>query len=71
MRVLTGTSSEGRPNRQASERRSLSRDVGFPALCCAVFLPTEERKRLATDILQQHGGHFINFQGHLTVENLA
>jgi hypothetical protein len=45
--------------------------VGFPALCCAVFLPTEERKRLATDILQQHGGHFINFQGHLTVENLA
>ena len=37
----------------------------------AVFAPTEERKRLATDILRQHGGHFINFLGHLTIERMA
>jgi hypothetical protein len=37
----------------------------------AVLATTEDRKRLATDILRQHGGHFINFLGHLTVERLA
>ena len=37
----------------------------------AVFAPTDERKRLATDILRQHGGHFINFLGHLSIERMA
>jgi hypothetical protein len=36
-----------------------------------VLAPTEERKRLAADILRQHGGHFINFFGRLTVEKLT
>jgi hypothetical protein len=26
-----------------------------------VLAPTEERKKLAAEVLQQHGGHFINF----------
>jgi hypothetical protein len=37
----------------------------------AVLATTEDRKRLATDILRQHGGHFINLLGHLTVGRLA
>lgn len=37
----------------------------------AVLATTEERKRLATNILRQHGGRFINFLRHLTVERLA
>jgi hypothetical protein len=36
-----------------------------------VLAPTEERKRLAADILRQHGGHFINFFGRLAIEKLA
>lgn len=36
-----------------------------------VLAPTEERKRRAAEILQQHGGHFINFFGRLTIEQLA
>jgi hypothetical protein len=36
-----------------------------------VLAPTEERKRRAADILRQHGGHFINFFGRLTIEQLA
>ena len=40
--------------------------------CTVVVLAsTEERKRLATDVLRQHGGHFINFLGHLTIERLV
>jgi len=37
----------------------------------AVLATTEDRKRLATDILRQLGGHSINLLGHLTVERLA
>ena len=36
-----------------------------------VLAPTEERKRRAAEILQQHGGEFINFFGSLTIEQLA
>jgi hypothetical protein len=35
-----------------------------------VLAPTEERKKLAARILQQHGAHFINFFGPLTIERL-
>ena len=37
----------------------------------AVFAPTQERKQLAADILRQHGGNFINFLGHLTIERMS
>jgi hypothetical protein len=36
-----------------------------------VLAPTEERKRLAAEILRKHGGKFINFFGHLSIEQLA
>jgi hypothetical protein len=36
-----------------------------------VLAPTEERKRLAAEILRQHGGHFINFFGRLAIEKLV
>ena len=36
-----------------------------------VLAPTEERKRLAGEILRKHGGNFINFFGRLTIEQLA
>jgi hypothetical protein len=36
-----------------------------------VLAPTEERKRLAGEILRKHGGKFINFFGRLTIEQLA
>ena len=36
-----------------------------------VLAPTEERKRLAGEILRKHGGKFINFFGHLSIEQLA
>jgi hypothetical protein len=44
------------------------RDGGVNVL---VLAPTEERKKLAAAVLQQHGGHFINFFGRLTIEKLA
>jgi hypothetical protein len=37
----------------------------------AVLAPTEDRKDLAAQILQQCGGHFINFFGRLNVERIA
>jgi hypothetical protein len=36
-----------------------------------VLAPTEERKRLAAEILRKHGGKFINFFGRLSIEQLA
>jgi hypothetical protein len=36
-----------------------------------VFVPTEERKERAAEILRKHGAHFINFMGQLTIEQLA
>ncbi len=36
-----------------------------------VLAPTEERKQRAADILREHGGHFINFMGRYTIEQLA
>jgi hypothetical protein len=36
-----------------------------------VLAPTEERKRLAAEILRKHGGKFINFFGLLSIEQLA
>jgi hypothetical protein len=37
----------------------------------AVLAPTEDRKDLAAQLLQQCGGHFINFFGRLNVERIA
>src|SRR3954451_20421430 len=36
-----------------------------------VLAPTEERKRLAGEILRKHGANFINFFGRLSIEQLA
>jgi hypothetical protein len=33
----------------------------------AVSAPTDERKALAAKILQEHGGHFVNFLGRYTM----
>ena len=33
----------------------------------AISAPTEERKALAAKILQEHGGHFVNFLGRYTM----
>jgi hypothetical protein len=37
----------------------------------SVLAPTEERKNLAAQLLEQCGGHFINFLGQLHVERIA
>ena len=36
-----------------------------------VLAPTEERKQRVAQILREHGGHFINFMGRFTIEQLA
>ena len=36
-----------------------------------ILAPSEERKRRAAEILREHGGHFINFMGRFTIEQLA
>jgi hypothetical protein len=36
----------------------------------AVLAPTDERKRLAGEVLRGCGGHFVNFFGQLNVERL-
>jgi hypothetical protein len=41
------------------------RDGRFVVL---VLAPTNERKALAGQILRDHGGHFINFLGRLSIE---
>lgn len=36
-----------------------------------VLAPTEERKQLAAQLLRDHGGHFIQFEGRYTIEELG
>jgi hypothetical protein len=36
-----------------------------------VLTPTEERKALATRVLAQYGGRFVNFLGRFTIERLV
>ena len=44
------------------------REAGHVVL---VLAPTEERKRLAADILRDSGGHFIRYFGRFTIEVLG
>ena len=37
----------------------------------AVLAPTDERKDLATQMIQECGGHFINFFGHLNIQRIS
>ena len=36
-----------------------------------VLAPTEERKKLAARLLEEHGGHFVNFLGSSTIESMV
>ena len=36
-----------------------------------VLAPTDDRKKLAARILEEYGGHFVNFLGRLTIEALV
>jgi len=36
-----------------------------------VLAPTEDRKKLAARILEEYGGHFVNFLGRFTIEALV
>jgi hypothetical protein len=47
------------------------RALGEGRLVVGVLAPTDERKELATRILQEHGAESINFLGKLTIEPLG
>jgi hypothetical protein len=36
-----------------------------------VLVPTEERKNRAARLLEEHGGHFVNFLGRFMIETLV
>jgi len=44
------------------------RDGHFLVLILAL---TDERKNLAARLLEEHGGHFVNFLGRFTIESLV
>ena len=37
----------------------------------SVAAPTEERKNLVARLLEEHGGHFVNFLGSSTIESMV
>ena len=70
-RVLQVVDRFGGGGEEMDARREYEQALRDGRLNVLVLAPTEERKRLGADILRQHGGHYINFFGRLTIEKLA
>lgn len=65
------TGSLGLKNAETEMKERYERELRKGGTLVAVLAPTEDRKDLAAQLLQQCGGHFINFFGRLNVERIA
>jgi hypothetical protein len=65
------TGSLGLKNAETEMKERYEHELRQGGTLVAVLAPTEDRKDLAAQLLQQCGGHFINFFGRLNVERIA
>jgi hypothetical protein len=65
------TGSMGLKNAETEMKERYEHELGKGGTLVVVLAPTEDRKDLAAQLLQQCGGHFINFFGRLNVERIA
>ena len=61
----------GMPNKEMEVKERYERALREDGHVVLVLAPTEERKRLAADILRDSGGHFIRHFGRFTIEVLG
>ena len=65
------TGSLGLKNAETELKERYEHEMRNGGTLVAVLAPTEDRKDLAAQLLQQCGGHFINFFGRFNVERIA
>jgi len=65
------TGSLGLKNAETEMKERYEHELRNGGTLLAVLAPTEDRKDLAAQLLQQCGGHFINFFGRLNVAPIA
>jgi hypothetical protein len=70
-RVLQLADHLGVRNEELEERDEYEQALRRGEFVIRVLAPTEERKQRAAQLLREHGGHFITFQGRFTVEELG
>ena len=64
------TGSVGLKNAETEMKERYEQALRENRTVIAVLTPTEERKAVASDVLRQCGGRFINFFGPLNVERI-
>jgi hypothetical protein len=68
MRLIAGI---GMPNDETAMKDHYADALAKGQFLVMVLAPTEERKQLATQLLREHDGHFINFLGRFTIEAMV
>jgi hypothetical protein len=68
MRLVTAL---GMPDDETIVKTHYERALRDGHFVVLVLAPTEERKNLATRLLEGHGGHFVNFLGSSTIEKMV
>lgn len=58
----------GLPNDETEMKNRYAEALEKGWFLIAVQAPTEERKQRSTQILQEHGGQFVNFLGRFTIQ---
>ena len=69
--VLRVAEQIGIPNDELETKERYEQALRDGQVVLMVLAPTEERKMRAADLLRAHSGHFINFLGRFTREEIA
>jgi hypothetical protein len=67
MRVIA---SIGLPNDETAMKNRYAEALQKGWFLVSVLAPTKERQQLATNLLHDHGGKFVNFLGRYTIEQM-
>ncbi len=61
----------GMPDDETMLKESYEQALRDGRFVVLVLAPTEERKQLAARLIENDGGHFVNFLGRFTIESLV
>lgn len=70
-RVIRAADRLGVPHKEMEVKERYEQALRDDAHVILALAPTDERKRLAADVLRRHGAHYVKYFGRFTIEVLA